>query len=72
MFSIEIKINGSMIGHIYGRNIGNTGAKDQYIYEYYEPELRKVISGNVNHKRSNGIRELLAVILKDIKQREPN
>lgn len=67
MFTVEIKINGSLIGHIYGHNEGDSpdGKGDKYRYEYYEPETREVRNGNVVHRRSDGIRKLVAAILND-------
>lgn len=68
MFTIEIRVNGAMIGHIYGRNIshGDGGDFDDYSYEYYEPYARKLMRGKVTHKRGDGIRRLTSVILADI------
>ena len=72
MFTIEIKINGSMIGHIYGRNIGYTedcGPNEHmmnYTYEYYEPETREIKSGRVKHERTDGARRLVQLILEDL------
>jgi len=73
MFSVEIKLNGSMIAHIYGRNITQYSAYDnlknldesEYIFEYYEPEIGELIKGNVSHKRSDGIVPLIIKILKN-------
>ena len=66
MFTVEIKINGSLIGHIYGHNEGPTPDGDRYRYEYYETEKRKVVNGEVVHHRADGIRPLIAAILSDI------
>lgn len=67
MFTVEIKINGSLIGHIYGRNTGEyKGSKVKYDYEYYEPEEPGVRKGQVFHSRESGIRPLIAAILKDL------
>lgn len=71
MFTVEIRINGSMIGHIYGHNEGDTADGCKYRYEYYEPETRKLIKGNIEHKRSKGIRQLITQILNDIEKPEP-
>lgn len=67
MFTIEIKINGSMIAHIYGRNQGSTLDGDLYCYEYYEMKERRVVNGEVTHRRELGIRPLITAILNDIK-----
>ena len=66
MFTFEIKINGALIGHIYGHNEGSTPRGDRYTYEYYEVEKRKVVNGEVIHRRELGIRPLLIAILSDI------
>jgi hypothetical protein len=68
MFTVEIKINGTMIGHIYGHNEGDlANGKCKYRYEYYEIEKRKVRNGMVEHARTDGIRQLVAAILNDVK-----
>jgi len=68
MFTIEIKINGVMIGHIYGVNIGGKEhGKNSYSYEYYKPESREVNKGLVRHAREDGIEKLIALILEDAK-----
>ena len=68
MFTVEIKINGSLINHIYGHNEGPApvGLGDQYRYELYEVEKRDVKNGRVTHKRSDGINKLVAAILLDV------
>ena len=68
MFTVEIKINGSLINHIYGHNEGSSpdGRGDQYRYELYEVETRAVKNGRVTHKRSDGINKLVAAILLDV------
>ena len=64
-FTVEIKINGSMIAHIYGRNIAPVpGGKTRY--EYYQVENRKVKNGCVVHKRELGIVPLINSILSDV------
>jgi hypothetical protein len=70
MFTVEIKINGTLINHIYGRNEGpsHDGLGDQYRYELYEVETRQVNNGRVTHKRSDGINKLVAAILLDAGQ----
>jgi hypothetical protein len=68
MFTVEIKVNGSLIGHIYGRNMsGDKDGKCWYNYEYYEPETRHVMKGTVPHKREDGIRALVTTILNHVK-----
>ena len=68
MFTIEIKINGSLVGHIYGHNEGHINAKGEtlYRYEYYEVETRRVRPGTVRHVRKGGIRSLVVAILSSV------
>jgi len=67
MFTVEIKINGSLINHIYGHNEGPSSVRgnDAYRYELYEVETRSIRNGNVNHDRKDGINALVAKILQD-------
>jgi len=70
MFSVELKINGAMIGHIYGRNIESLGEGIyRYTYEYYEPETRGIRKGTIVHRQVDGVRHLIALILKDMEER---
>lgn len=67
MFTVEIRINGAMIAHIYGRNIAPLpNGKTRYEYEYYEAETRKVQNGCVEHLREAGIVPLVSSILEDV------
>ncbi len=66
MFEVDLKINGRMIGHIYGHNEGEQSCGDTlYRYEYYRPESREIKCGTVMHERSTGIEKLVASILND-------
>lgn len=71
MFTFEIRINGSLIGHIYGHNESRTDdeGRDEYSYEYYETGTRKLIKGTVFHRRVEGIRPLVTKILTDVDTR---
>jgi len=72
MFTVELKINGSMIGHIYGHNEGvraSDAEGDRYRYEYYRPETRRVHNGEITHVRSEGIEKLVALILMDVENK---
>lgn len=65
MFSVEIKINGSMIAHIYGHNTMkfNDSGETIYDYELYEVNSKKGLrEGFVAHKRGEGIFELIKKI----------
>lgn len=68
MFTVEIRINGTLINHIYGRNMGSTQdgyGPDKYSYEMYMPESRGVKRGEVLHEREDGIQKLVRLILED-------
>jgi hypothetical protein len=73
MLTVELKINGTLVGHIYGVNKGECPREDGYgrytiyEYEYYEPGNKKLIDGTVFHKREDGLRKLIEIILVDIK-----
>jgi len=68
MFTFEIKINGSLIAHIYGHNEGryNEEGETEYRYEYYETERPKLTTGTVFHDTEKGIRPLIVEILQDV------
>lgn len=70
MFNVEIRVNGTMIGHIYGRNITPATKQgvglDLYTWEYYKPESRTVVKGVVSHDRDAGIEKLVGKILLEV------
>lgn len=69
MFTVEIRINGTLISHIYGRNIAPLpNGKSRYEYEYYEAESRKVQTGTVEHRREDGLRSLVTEILNNVSE----
>ena len=72
MFTFEIKINGSLIAHIYGHNEGrrNAEGETEYRYEYYETENPKLTVGTVHHDPQKGIRPLIVEILQDVPLRK--
>jgi len=67
MFTIEMRVNGTLIAHVYGRNVGDGRSEGltQYFYELYRAGNRKLITGDVEHKRENGIEALVVKILAD-------
>ena len=72
MFTIEVRINGSLISHVYGRNTGTTPDKgDAYEYELYTPESRAVVKGVVHHRREEGINALAGKILTKHRKSKP-
>ncbi len=70
MLSVELKVNGVMVGHIYGRNISGNDhmycSEHIYRWEYYKPEQRQMVSGTVKHIRDDGIEKLISLILKEV------
>jgi len=71
MFTVEIRINGSLITHIYGHNEGTVpGGKDQYRYEVYHVEERALVNGTVKHHYGEGITKLVQLILKDADEKK--
>jgi hypothetical protein len=71
MFTCEIRINGTMVGHIYGRNTKDVEGGTLYNFEYYAPEARSTKHGNVVHRRSDGIEKLVAAILTEATKKTP-
>jgi len=66
MFTAEIKMNGSMIYHIYGHNEGLVDdGQTLYTYDMYDVERHKLKKGTVEHWRDDGIKPLLIKILKE-------
>jgi hypothetical protein len=70
MFTFEIRINGSLVGHVYGENKGlePCGKLTKYFYTYFKPESGRVIKGHVRHERNGGIEPLLSLILADVQK----
>lgn len=71
MFTFEIRINGSLIGHIYGHNEDqyDDEGRTEYSYEYYDVETRTQTKGTVFHHRKEGIRKLVKLILEDVDEK---
>ena len=71
MITVEIRINGALIGHIYAVN--ERGASDglcEYRYEYYEPDRGGLVTGKVKHERTKGAAELVKKLAANIVRRE--
>ena len=69
MFTLEFRINGALIGVVYGHN---EGAVDEYgfytyKYHYHQVERGNVISGFVQHFRDDGVERLCQLILDDVR-----
>lgn len=65
MLSVEIKINGLMIGHIHALNKGivQGSLHNKYRFEYYIPGKGVVAEGTVLHMREEGAEVLVSKIL---------
>lgn len=62
--TVEFKINGNLIGHIYYHNEGYIDDDlCAYTYEYYSWPNKKVMKGNLEHLRSEGVEVLVHKIL---------
>lgn len=69
--SIELKINGTIIGHIYYHNEGYiTEGECQYLYEYHSwPNGVTITDGVVIHTRVQGVEVLAELILREINKK---
>ena len=81
MFTVEIKINGTLIKLIKGQNIDSLYCKTlnvddfdtyEYVYTSFDIDKEQIESGNVIHKRKDGIFVLVKKILEDLKNDENN
>ena len=69
MGSMEFKINGTLIQHIFLQNMGVIDkGKYLYTYEFYEYQ-KDIVKGEVFHKRDDGMTTLCRLILEDVEQR---
>ena len=67
MFTVEIKVNGNLIAHVYGRRLGAVEKRNVYEFEYYkvgdEPAITK---GAVTRNYEDGMGKLLMKILREV------
>lgn len=70
MITVEIKINGMLIGHILAVNeapIDIDTGRFVYRWEYYQPDKSKtLLHGVCVHRREDGCEKLLRKILEEI------
>jgi hypothetical protein len=66
MFTVEIKVNGAMVGHLYGHNADMGITTAQYRYEYHPIGHGELLLGGVEHFRPDGIEALVRKILTDV------
>ena len=72
MFTVELKVNGALIGHVHGINKGfhlEVDGEALYEYEYYDVEARSLTKGNIFHNRDDGIKCLIKSILDDLESK---
>lgn len=74
MFTIETRINGALIGVLYGRNEGPSdppGFQDRcrYTYRHHDVQSGKVREGEVIHYRTDGITNLVSRIFADMDEK---
>jgi len=73
MITFETKVNGTMISHIYARNLGPVpnGKRRQYVYEYYQiGEGPSLITGIVDYDQTDGAMSLLSIIIDDVQSKQ--
>lgn len=63
MFTAEIRVNGTLVAHLYGRNVGESGELHKYDYEYYQTAEGGLKMGSVIHDQEDGIAALVSKIL---------
>lgn len=66
MLTVEIKVNGALIGLAYARNVawGDLLDTSTYKWQYYRPEgSPNLLVGEVEHKRDDGAEALVRKIL---------
>lgn len=73
MFTVELKINGMLIGVIYGHNEGAARDPDDasfydpdlclYTYSYFHCSDGRTVKGTITHRRSEGLEILASRIL---------
>jgi hypothetical protein len=74
MFTAELKINGLLVGHLYGVNKGPVVSEQvndlcHYEYHYYDTESGTVVHGNLVYRQSNGLPALVSECLTDAKDK---
>ena len=67
MFTADIRINGTMVVHIYGRNTGERDKNGKTIYkvDFYQPEKPMLDQLIILHDRNDGINTLIIECLKE-------
>ena len=73
MFTVEIKFNGILAGHLYGHRTDEEqkNGKHEYKCHYYSLELQKVVKIKVRHDMKKGSRSLIAHVLTQLEKKYP-
>lgn len=69
MFSIEVKVNNLLVGHLYAKNKGYVLDYPElchYSCRYYMPETGQVSECEVWHNREEGINELVRKVFNEL------
>lgn len=71
MFTVEIKINGALIGALYGHNEGTISGNFgedlcKYRFSYWVPETGRIINGTHAHVREAGMLALVQDLINKI------
>lgn len=71
MFTVEIRINGTMVVHAYGRNTDKRDQDGKTIYdiEFYQPERPQLCKFPVLHDKNDGINKLVEAVLREAEYR---
>ena len=63
MLTVDLKINGDLIGHMYIVNVSHLLEDSEYEYTIYDVAGRKCTTDFIEHKRSEGAWELVQRII---------
>lgn len=65
MLTVELRINGALISHVYGRQVEGPDENGEHLYdcEIYRVESGEVRNVSVRHNRGDGLEALVTRIL---------
>ena len=71
MFTVDIKVNGILVGHLHCHNrmLPDEDFLDTYKYTYVQVDKPNGYGGIVSHRASNGIEKLVSKILDDVSKK---
>jgi hypothetical protein len=73
MLTVEMKINGTMIGQIYAHNEGGALGNCDYKWHCYlmdDAGKPSLYEGRVNHQRQEGFAKLMSIIYEDLLEKK--